>query len=335
VTVTGGSAANGVAMPDVYCVTGYSVILAGEVLPGAGSFSLPVLAANGEVTRLHCASASGVGEVTVSSPSGLAPAELGEAIRLFLRLAVKLYGDLVGSFRVVFGSDDHVLDSILAEDGLTRHNEHLELSHRTADLTRNNKAAADDMEAVYADPLTVPWNFVPVTTDLIDPLLAAIPAGSRVLDLGCGFGKNLRYLVANGIRASGIDIAARAAERAREVANGSAEVVVGSACALPWPEGSFDAVLDAGCLHCLPASSRPIAVREAARVLVDDGCLYSGVLPPKDPDWLNSLPFVTDELGMRPAQARALIDSAFGTVAVSPHPHITNLVASDPRRDIA
>lgn len=320
--------------PDLYHVIGHSVALAGEVEREASSFQLRVLADEREVGWLGCSQVAGVGEVVISIPGGALPSDgLVEALRLFLRLASKLYGHSAGSFLLApCPAWEGTLERGLDADGLSRRRNRLELDRRL-EPTAGRKAPAGDMEAVYADPLTVPWNFIPVTVDLIDPLLTVAPSRARVLDLGCGFGKNLRYLVAAGARASGLDLAAQAVDRAREIAAGAEEVVVGSALALPWADGSFDTVLDAGCVHCLAPEARPLAIREAARVLVDGGQLYSAILPPKDPAWLDALPFVIDEIGMAPGQAQALLERGFDSVTLSAHPHITNLVASTPRRD--
>jgi ubiquinone/menaquinone biosynthesis C-methylase UbiE len=109
------------------------------------------------------------------------------------------------------------------------------------------------------------------------PLMAALlelPRGARILELGCGPGGTLssvaRLLAPS--RLAGIDIdrelLARAAERLAE-AGAAAELVCGDARALPFPDASFEIVLDFGTLYHIARSADALA--EAARVLVPGG----------------------------------------------------------------
>ena len=68
-----------------------------------------------------------------------------------------------------------------------------------------------------------------------------IGPGSRVLDVGCGSGEFLAMLGTLGAEAAGIDPARRMVEIARAAAP-AADVRVGAAEELPWPDASFDVV---------------------------------------------------------------------------------------------
>jgi SAM-dependent methyltransferase len=70
-----------------------------------------------------------------------------------------------------------------------------------------------------------------------------LPAGARILDVGCGTGLSGEKLVEAGFRVSGIDLSAAMAEKAR--LRGYRDVRVGDATAIEWPD-AFDCVLSVG-----------------------------------------------------------------------------------------
>ena len=101
-----------------------------------------------------------------------------------------------------------------------------------------------------------------------------LPAGGRILEVGCGRGVALPELhrMLHPTRLAGLDIdpvaleaaAARAERRAVAV-----ELVPGDVRALPFPDAAFDLVVDFGtCYHVARAEA---ALREIARVLVPGG----------------------------------------------------------------
>jgi len=94
-------------------------------------------------------------------------------------------------------------------------------------------------------------------------------ARGRVLDVGCGTGRNLPLLPA-GTRAVGLDPSWDAVRRARRRAP-QVLLVVGSAEALPFRDAAFDTVLS-GLVFCSVADPRQ-GLREVRRVLRPDGQL--------------------------------------------------------------
>jgi len=106
-------------------------------------------------------------------------------------------------------------------------------------------------------------------------LLAAQP-GERMLDVGCGAGIPARYLagqVGPEGRVAAIDTSSRSLTRLREVtaAQGipNLDLVRAEASALPFPDGSFDAVLCVNVLEAVPDKAK--ALREMHRVLKPGG----------------------------------------------------------------
>jgi ubiquinone/menaquinone biosynthesis C-methylase UbiE len=111
--------------------------------------------------------------------------------------------------------------------------------------------------------------------------VAAIPAGSTVVDIGCGAGMDL-LLAAQAAgprgRAIGIDMTEAMAERARAGARaiglGNVEVRIGDALAMPVDSGTVDVVISNGVLNLTPDKRKAFA--EVFRILKPGGQLLYG-----------------------------------------------------------
>ena len=103
-------------------------------------------------------------------------------------------------------------------------------------------------------------------------ILAALNlgTGTRLLAIGCGGGLLLRDALATGAEATGLDHSPDMVALARERAPG-AEVVLGSADALPFPDGTFNSVSMSIVFFFLDDPVR--AFQECRRVLLPGGRL--------------------------------------------------------------
>jgi demethylmenaquinone methyltransferase/2-methoxy-6-polyprenyl-1,4-benzoquinol methylase/phosphoethanolamine N-methyltransferase len=119
--------------------------------------------------------------------------------------------------------------------------------------------------------------------------LAAIAAGERVLDAGCGPGT---LAIAAKERAGpqgevcGIDAGAEMIQLAQEKARKAgvdARFQVGLIEAIPFPDQHFDVVLSTLMLHHLPDDLKRRGFREIARVLKPGGRLLAADLSPTGP----------------------------------------------------
>jgi ubiquinone/menaquinone biosynthesis C-methylase UbiE len=115
----------------------------------------------------------------------------------------------------------------------------------------------------------------PVQRGFVEEYLAELPlpAGARVLEIGCGTGAISRILAGDGRVAEvvGIDPSRPLLDRARELAAGDARIRFeeGDGRALPVPGDAFDAVVLHTVLSHVPGPERVLA--EAHRVLRPGG----------------------------------------------------------------
>jgi SAM-dependent methyltransferase len=104
----------------------------------------------------------------------------------------------------------------------------------------------------------------------------------RVLEIGCGPGPNIWFLAREGYSVAGIDGSPTAIRQADErlrieglpSTTPNVELKVGDFTQLPWPDGSFDAVVDIEALYANPMQKIRTAVAEVGRVLKPGGLFF-------------------------------------------------------------
>jgi SAM-dependent methyltransferase len=101
--------------------------------------------------------------------------------------------------------------------------------------------------------------------------LRFLAPGQRVLDVGCGEGSMVRFLSGAGLVAHGVDVRPFATRYYREVARERECFAIGSGTALPYADGSFDAVTFFDVLEHVYEVEQLLS--EACRVLARGGKL--------------------------------------------------------------
>lgn len=155
--------------------------------------------------------------------------------------------------RFIYTSNDvlGMLDALLTEEGADRW---------------------DDFHVDHTRP-------IPFFTDAPDENLAewletGLITPGRVLELGCGHGRNAAYLAGLGCDVDAVDFSAQAIERARERARPAAGSVTFQCCSIfdaQLTEGSYDLVYDSGCFHHLAPHRRRDYVELVTRALRPGG----------------------------------------------------------------
>jgi ubiquinone/menaquinone biosynthesis C-methylase UbiE len=119
-------------------------------------------------------------------------------------------------------------------------------------------------------------------------LAAALAAGARVLDIGCGPGLEMADLRASGLRPVGLDPSRQMLGFASE-RNRGCGVAQGTVLALPFADGAFDGVWAAASLHHVARDEAPAALREIRRVLRRGGAFYASVQRGEVEGWVRGM----------------------------------------------
>lgn len=100
--------------------------------------------------------------------------------------------------------------------------------------------------------------------------------GARVLDLGCGAGRDMAGFRDAGCTVTGVDGAAPLADLARQATNLPVHVIdLLSTAPAPWPDASFDGIWAHHLFFHLPSTALPFILGRVRSWLRPGGCFYA------------------------------------------------------------
>lgn len=149
--------------------------------------------------------------------------------------------------------------------------------------TLGTTAPGEYWERLFA---TRPWGLYP-PEELVRFIArnfraVTVKSSVRVLEIGCGPGPNIWYLVREGFAVAGIDGSPTAIRQAEErlVAEGLphttpiVDLKVGDFASLPWADDMFDAVVDVEALYANPIKIILAGIAEIERALKPGGVFF-------------------------------------------------------------
>ena len=110
----------------------------------------------------------------------------------------------------------------------------------------------------------------------------------KVLDLGCGIGRHVRFCDDIQIEAYGIDLSEVAIKEAKRLceAEGRRHLAerfhIGSVTKTPWKDGTFNIIVSHGVLDSMSFELAKATITECRRILSDNGKFYLDLISGDD-----------------------------------------------------
>lgn len=114
------------------------------------------------------------------------------------------------------------------------------------------------------------------------PRLSGVPQSGAALDVGCGEGRNVRFLEGLGFSAVGLEISQELVADLRSRSSGRADFVVGHSGEIPFPDQSFDLLVGWNSVYYMGSGSVRLSdhLQEFRRVLKNEGTAVFSIPQP-------------------------------------------------------
>lgn len=144
-------------------------------------------------------------------------------------------------------------------------------------------------EAVYQDP-EADDPFGEASAEVVE-IGGSLPTGSRILDLGCGAGRNAIPLARLGHHVVAVDRSAAATAALRRRAGDLSIDIVTADLGSFALQGPYDLILAHGVLHLIPPEARDDLIGRMQRHTVEGGCNIVAVFTDRLPSPEDLAPF--------------------------------------------
>ena len=120
----------------------------------------------------------------------------------------------------------------------------------------------------------VPWSDAPA--NFLKQFVKHLEPKYKILDLGCGRGRNSIYLNKLGFDVTGLDLSKEAIDQAKKI-DSTCKFHQFDLMEQEWPRG-FDAIIDFGFYHFIPNDKRQVYIENLLKSLNSNGiyCQQSG-----------------------------------------------------------
>lgn len=145
------------------------------------------------------------------------------------------------------------------------------------DEAGHTRATYDAVAGQYAERSSAPW---PGLREHLERFASAIGPDGRVIDVGCGPGRDLGLLCAAGLRAVGVDASIGMLRAGPGHAVAQADMR-----ALPVRSGALDGAWSQAALLHVPRDQLATVLGELRRVLRDDGALFVNTATGDGEEW--------------------------------------------------
>ncbi len=108
-------------------------------------------------------------------------------------------------------------------------------------------------------------------TPFLTPLVDRLKPGATILDVGCGSGRDLRWLAEHGFKPTGFELSPKLAKMAKHFSQ--QKVIKGDFTSFDFSKLSFDAILLVGALVHLPHTDIPAVLVHICKALGEQGLL--------------------------------------------------------------
>jgi ubiquinone/menaquinone biosynthesis C-methylase UbiE len=110
----------------------------------------------------------------------------------------------------------------------------------------------------------------------LNKFISLLPKKAKVLDVGCGSGRDVAYFIEEGLDATGIDTSEELLKEAKAIVKRDKFKKM-DMLSMSFKDGSFDGLWVMATLADIPKKDSSAAIKEFSRVLKTDGTVYIAV----------------------------------------------------------